>query len=71
MCIRDRIRLFSILSGDEDVAVAAARVRAKAALDEARARDAAAERAFPNPSRAVELARGYRARRRALLEAIA
>ena len=65
------IRLFSILSGDEDVAVAAARVRAKAALDEARARDAAAERAFPNPSRAVELARGYRARRRALLEAIA
>ena len=69
------IRLFEILSGDPEVAVAAVRVRARHlldSLDEAEERIQAetwnvdAETGF-----ALELAAGYRARRRALLAEIA
>ena len=72
------LRLFEILSGDPDVAVAAVRVRAQRLLEdmrdaEARVDAGSAEFAAGSEAEALALesAAGYRRRRRALLEEIA
>jgi hypothetical protein len=70
------LRLFEILSGDPDVAVAAVRVRAQRLLGdmrdaEARVDAGSAANAAGAEAEALESAAGYRRRRRALLEEIA
>jgi len=70
------LRLFEILSGDPDVAVAAVRVRAQRLLEdmrdaEARVDAGSAAIAAGAEAEALESAAGYRRRRRALLEEIA
>ena len=70
------LRLFEILSGDPDVAVAAVRVRAQRLLEdmrdaEARVDAGSAAIAAGAAAEALESAAGYRRRRRALLEEIA
>ena len=70
------LRLFEILSGDPDVAVAAVRVRAQRLLEdmrdaEARVDAGSAANAAGAEAEALESAAGYRRRRRALLEEIA
>ena len=70
------LRLFEILSGDPDVAVAAVRVRAQRLLEdmrdaEARVDAGSAAIAAGAEAEALESAAGYRRRRRVLLEEIA
>ena len=70
------LRVFEILSGDPDVAVAAVRVRAQRLLEdmrdaEARVDAGSAAIAAGAEAEALESAAGYRRRRRALLEEIA
>ena len=64
------LRLFELLSGDADVAVAAVRMRAAQLLDECQ-EDSEEEAGVEEKSEAAQLAREYRARRRALLSEIA
>ena len=67
--VDDRLlRLFEILSGDADVAVAAARIRAARMLEEMDESDAGDA---GDADEALTLAAAYRRRRRALLEDIA
>ena len=72
------LRLFEILSGDPDVAVAAVRVRAQRLLEDMRDAEARVDAGFAAAAAlaeaealALESAAGYRRRRRALLEEIA
>jgi hypothetical protein len=72
------LRLFEILSGDPDVAVAAVRVRAQRLLEDMRAAEArvaagsfAAGSDAEAETLALDSAAGYRRRRRVLLEEIA
>ena len=70
-------RLFELLSGCDDVAVAAVRVRAREMLtafggdEEEEEEDEKEEEDSAEVSEAVALARGYRARRKALLSDVA
>ena len=72
------LRLFEILSGDPDVAVAAVRVRAQRLLEDMRDAEARVDAGFAAAAAlaeaealALESAAGYRRRRRVLLEEIA
>ena len=70
--VDDRLlRLFEILSGDADVAVAAARIRAARMLEEMDESDAGDAGDAGDADEALALAAAYRRRRRALLEDIA